>query len=218
MSMAYKLSLPYVKNQIWQRLRAGKAALCQTAIWLSLGHGVRRADGARVRAQMSRAGDLAHWLVRKSTLHPAVRRVPLAYNLRMRGLPDPTVKGLEPFFEPLAAQLQRAAYARAMRLVRCGAGPACRQLLHVPCRAYAAHRICTVTRSHSSSGCFLFLLVSAEAEHSEVRQVGVRSASDVVCVWQGAAAKRLCCASYMHCDALPFIIRMLPVHFGKRGG
>lgn len=95
-------------------------------------HGVRRADGAGVRAQMSRAGDLAHWLVRKSTLHPAVRRVPLAYNLRMRGLPDPTVKGLEPFFEPLAAQLQRAAYARAMRLVRCGACPACRQLLHVP--------------------------------------------------------------------------------------
>lgn len=131
MSMAYRGSLlhvkiPMVKNQVWQRLDAGKAALYQTATWLSFGHGMWRADGASVRAQMSRAGDLAHWLVRKSTLHPAVRRVPLAYNLRMRGIPDPTVKGLEPFFEPLAAQLQRAAYARAMRLVRCGACPACR--------------------------------------------------------------------------------------------
>ncbi len=68
---------------------------------------------------MARAGDLADWLVRKSTLHPALRRTPVTYNYYMGGRPDPTVKGLEPFFEPLALQLQRAAYARALRLVRC---------------------------------------------------------------------------------------------------
>lgn len=68
--------------------------------------------------QVASAGDLADWLVRKSTLHPAFRRVPFSYSMRMGGRPDPTVKGLEPLFEPLALQLQKAAYARALRLVR----------------------------------------------------------------------------------------------------
>ncbi len=68
---------------------------------------------------MARAGDLADWLVRKSTLHPALRRTPMTYNYYMGNRPDPTVKGLEPFFAPLALQLQRAAHARALRLVRC---------------------------------------------------------------------------------------------------
>ncbi len=69
-------------------------------------------------AQMSRAGDLADWLVRKSTLHPAHRDVPVLTDMVMGGWPDPTTRGVAPSFERLTLQLQRAAYARAMRLIR----------------------------------------------------------------------------------------------------
>ena len=68
--------------------------------------------------QMSRAGDLADWLVRKSTLHPATRDVPVLTDMVMGGWPDPTMRGMAPGFERLTLQLQRAAYARAMRLIR----------------------------------------------------------------------------------------------------
>ncbi|KAK9845418.1 hypothetical protein WJX81_006080 [Elliptochloris bilobata] len=78
----------------------------------------RRGVTLSTSKEVSRAGDLAHWLVRKSTLHPALRRVPLSYSMRMDGRPDPTVMNMEPLFEALALQLQKAAHTRALRLVR----------------------------------------------------------------------------------------------------
>ena len=68
--------------------------------------------------QVARAGDLADWLVRKSTLHPAARDTPVMYDMRMGGYADPTTRKSAPRFEGLTLQLQRAAYRRAMRLIR----------------------------------------------------------------------------------------------------
>ena len=68
-------------------------------------------------AQVARAGDLAHWLVRSSTLHPAFRGTTLLWDMRMGGYPDPTVRRLEKQFEGFTVALQRAAYRRALALV-----------------------------------------------------------------------------------------------------
>ena len=66
---------------------------------------------------MSRAGELAHWLVRESTLHPAFRGTALLWDMDMGGYPDPTTRGLEKQFEGFTVALQRAAYRRALALV-----------------------------------------------------------------------------------------------------
>jgi len=71
----------------------------------------------RINAQVARAGDLAHWLVRSSTLHPAFRGTTLLWDMRMGGYPDPTVRRLEKQFEGFTVALQRAAYRRALALV-----------------------------------------------------------------------------------------------------
>lgn len=42
--------------------------------------------------QVARAAELAHWLVRGSTLHPAFKRSPMAFSMRMGGWADPTTK------------------------------------------------------------------------------------------------------------------------------
>lgn len=68
--------------------------------------------------QVSRAGDLADWLVRKSLLHPTLRGGSIMYDMRMGGRADPTTRNSEVKFEHLTIQLQRAAYERAHRLVR----------------------------------------------------------------------------------------------------
>ena len=67
---------------------------------------------------MSRAGDLADWLVRKSLMHPTLRGHPVMLDMEMGGYDDPTARGMAPRFENLTLQLQRAAYQRALRLVR----------------------------------------------------------------------------------------------------
>ena len=67
---------------------------------------------------MSRAGDLADWLVRKSMMHPRLRNNPVLYDMEMGGRDDPTTRNAEVKFESLTLQLQRAAYQRAHRLVR----------------------------------------------------------------------------------------------------
>lgn len=69
--------------------------------------------------QVARAGDLADWLVRKSLLHPAMRDLPVLYDMMMGGRPDPTTRQAQAAFEPLTLQLQRAAYRRALVLVQC---------------------------------------------------------------------------------------------------
>lgn len=68
--------------------------------------------------QVSRAGDLADWLVRKSLMHPRLRNDNIMYDMNMGGYPDPTTRYSEVKFEHLTIQLQRAAYQRAHRLVR----------------------------------------------------------------------------------------------------
>lgn len=69
--------------------------------------------------QVARAGDLADWLVRKSMLHPAMRDVPVRFDMVMGGWPDPTTRQTAGAFEPLTLQLQRAAYRKALTLVQC---------------------------------------------------------------------------------------------------
>lgn len=69
--------------------------------------------------QVARAGDLADWLVRKSMMHPAMRDVPVRFDMTMGGWPDPTTRTTSGSFEPLTLQLQRAAYRRAITLVQC---------------------------------------------------------------------------------------------------
>ena len=96
-------------HSVWRKMLA--CVLAQDATYKIL-------NDIMCLGQVARAGDLADWLVRKSTLHPAFRGVAFSYSMRMGGRRDPTVKGLEPLFEPLALQLQKAAYARALRLVR----------------------------------------------------------------------------------------------------
>lgn len=71
-----------------------------------------------LRVQVSRAGDLADWLVRKSLMHPTLRSHPVMLDMEMGGYDDPTTRGMAPRFEYLTLQLQRAAYQRALRLVR----------------------------------------------------------------------------------------------------
>ena len=68
--------------------------------------------------QVSRAGDLADWLVRKSLMHPRLRNENIMYDMKMGGHDDPTTRYSEVKFEHLTIQLQRAAYQRAHRLVR----------------------------------------------------------------------------------------------------
>ncbi|EIE24373.1 hypothetical protein COCSUDRAFT_83677 [Coccomyxa subellipsoidea C-169] len=73
---------------------------------------------SRLVWQVARAGDLADWLVRKSMMHPAMRDVPVRFDMTMGGWPDPTTRGTAGSFEPLTLQLQRAAYRRAITLVQ----------------------------------------------------------------------------------------------------
>lgn len=68
--------------------------------------------------QLSRAGNLAQWLVQYSCLYPVMRDTPIAYGLTMGGRPDPTVAGKTIWFEGPIHNLQKAAYERALRLVR----------------------------------------------------------------------------------------------------
>jgi hypothetical protein len=84
----------------------------------------RRLDNSPGVLQVSRAGDLADWLVRKSLMHPALRGVPIMYDMNMGGYDDPTTRNSEVKYEHLTIQLQRAAYLRAHRLVRWGYQPA----------------------------------------------------------------------------------------------
>ena len=46
----------------------------------------------RLRCQMSRAADLAQYLVRASTLHPAFQHSSMLYNMEMGGWEDPTTQ------------------------------------------------------------------------------------------------------------------------------
>lgn len=78
---------------------------------------------SRLVWQVARAGDLADWLVRKSMMHPAMRDVPVRFDMTMGGWPDPTTRGTAGSFEPLTLQLQRAAYRRAITLVQCASIP-----------------------------------------------------------------------------------------------
>lgn len=68
--------------------------------------------------KVSRAGDLADWLVRKSLLHPRMRGLPVLHDMEMGGYDDPTTRNSAPKFEYLTLQLQRAAHQRAHRLVK----------------------------------------------------------------------------------------------------
>jgi len=67
---------------------------------------------------ISKAGELAHWLVRQSTLHPAFRDSALHYSMIMGGETDPTTAGMALAFEGLVVDLQREAYETALDLVR----------------------------------------------------------------------------------------------------
>ena len=67
--------------------------------------------------QISQAGELAHWLVVTSNLHPAFRDSPLVWDMDMGGYPDPTTRGSAKKFEGFTVALQRAAFDRAIALV-----------------------------------------------------------------------------------------------------
>ena len=67
--------------------------------------------------QISQAGELAHYLVVTSNLHPAFRDNPLIWDMEMGGYPDPTTQGTAKQFEGFTVALQRAAFDRAIALV-----------------------------------------------------------------------------------------------------
>ena len=81
-------------------------------------HTLVTAKKPRCMLQVSRAGDLADWLVRKSLMHPRLRDNAVMYDMDMGGHDDPTTRNAEVKFEDMTLQLQRAAYQRAHRLVR----------------------------------------------------------------------------------------------------
>lgn len=58
------------------------------------------------------AGDLAHFLVAKSNLHPAFRHIPMKLTGKMGGMDDPTLKHTSHWFERYSAHLQEVAYQR----------------------------------------------------------------------------------------------------------
>lgn len=68
--------------------------------------------------EVSRAGDLARYLVVGSSLHPKFRDSPVLYAMRMGGRRDPTTRDLEGMFEPFIKQMLEAAHAKALRLVQ----------------------------------------------------------------------------------------------------
>lgn len=68
--------------------------------------------------EIAKAGELAHWLVRHSTLHPAFRAHAIHYSMVMGGVMDTTTKNLALVFEGLTVDLQREAYEAALSLVR----------------------------------------------------------------------------------------------------
>ena len=117
--------------------RAGKLAVWLVVVlW-------RRSQRHRLREQVSRAGDLADWLVRKSQMHPTMRNNPVMLDIEMGGYDDPTTRNMAPRFEHLTLQLQRAAYQRATRLVR-------RDAIHFSVHAFVMqglHPIVQVTTS-----------------------------------------------------------------------
>lgn len=69
------------------------------------------------RSQVAQAGVLAAYLVVKSTLFPAYRRTPLSRTIMIGGSEDVTTDRLVPQNERYIVALQRAAHARALRLV-----------------------------------------------------------------------------------------------------
>ena len=68
--------------------------------------------------EIARAGDLAHWLVRTSTLHPAFRNHALHYDMIMGGQYDSVTKQMATTFEGLTLELQMEAYEKAKKMVR----------------------------------------------------------------------------------------------------
>jgi len=68
--------------------------------------------------EVSRAGNLAHWLVRSSSLHPSFRQQAVAYSMMMGGYTDPVTEGMATTFEGLTLALQREAYAKAKQIVQ----------------------------------------------------------------------------------------------------
>lgn len=68
--------------------------------------------------QVSRAGELAFWLVAQSQLHPSYRNPPFKYDMFMGGYEDPTTQGTHVRFERLTKQLQDVGYQRALQMVR----------------------------------------------------------------------------------------------------
>ncbi len=101
--------------------RAEEREQCRAMCWnveqvrVHLVHGFQPAT--TLALQISRAGELAHWLVRTSNLHPAFRDSPMVWDMLMGGYADPTTGGLEKQFEGFTVALQRAAYDRALALV-----------------------------------------------------------------------------------------------------
>lgn len=67
--------------------------------------------------EVSRAGELARWIVMDSGLHPATRDEVVRLNLRPGGKRDPTVKWAWKNYDGLIMDLQRRAYEAALRLV-----------------------------------------------------------------------------------------------------
>ncbi|KAI7840859.1 hypothetical protein COHA_005451 [Chlorella ohadii] len=67
--------------------------------------------------EVSRAGELARWIVMDSGLHPATRDEVVRLNLRPGGKRDPTVKWAWKNYDDLIMDLQRRAYEAALRLV-----------------------------------------------------------------------------------------------------
>ena len=59
-----------------------------------------------VCTQVAEAGQLANFLVVKSTLYPGFRNSAMAYNMRIGDQDDPTTSRLKPTFEPHILALQ----------------------------------------------------------------------------------------------------------------
>lgn len=67
--------------------------------------------------EISKAGELAKWIVIDSKLHPANRDSPLLVNMNMGGQRDPTTKWLDTKHDDSIMALQKGAYRRARKLV-----------------------------------------------------------------------------------------------------
>lgn len=62
--------------------------------------------------EVSKAGELAYYLVAKSNQHPAFRQIPIRMRMKLGGEADPTLRSTAEWFERHITHLQETSYKR----------------------------------------------------------------------------------------------------------